>query len=256
MIDHIAVMKDRMTDNYDKTSNSVISKLLQLIGEDANRNERSYELMMALNDIDRATGGMLDVKGINVGLARGGRLDDEYRRLIKVKTIANLSNGDIPTMNKVLQAFMENSFIGIQEGWRYTGESATLIIRISSKAKEIPYDLIQDIKAAGVGISYMAGAEQTIIKIVFKNYHFEVPYKITNMFTTEKQDALGIKTRWKIVEKGYSFAIDYPITNVMTVQGELSTYNNVTGIGVTARASHYEKVYKRTGITKAGEGRI
>ena len=221
MTDHIAVMKDRLTDNYDKSSNSVISKLLQLIGEDANRNERSYELMMALNDIDRAIGGMLDVKGINVGLARGGRSDDDYRRLIKVKTIANLSNGDIPTMNKVLQAFMGNAFIGIQEGWRVTGESATLIIRVSSHVQTIPRELVNDIKAAGVGISYMAGAKQIIITVSLKAYHFGIPFPITNMFVTDKKDGLRIPIHLGVIGKSYSFPTNYPITNVLVAEGEV-----------------------------------
>lgn len=220
MIDHIAVMKDRMTDNYDKSSNSVISKLLQLIGEDANRNERSYELMMALNDIDRATGEMLDMKGINVGLTRGGRLDDDYRRLIKVKIIANLSNGDIPTMNKVLKAFMGDSFIGIQEGWQYTGKSASLFIKVANDIQYIPSDLIRDIKAAGVSVNYLVGHGQSIIEIRLNTYTFEVPYKITNTFVTEQVKGIQTSTDFILGVSPYSFVVDYPFTNVLIAQGE------------------------------------
>ena len=256
MFDHIKIMKDRLTDNYDKNENSNVTKMLRLIGEGANENERSYELMKYLNDIDTATGEMLDVKGNNVGLARGIYADDEYRRLIKVKTIANLSNGDIPTMNKVLSAFMGKSFVGIQDGYQHTGEYATLFVKVSNTANYIPKDLVEDIKAAGVVVHYMAGAEKSYINIKFKSYSFDVPYKITNMFRTDAVNGAKIGMELALRAKGYYFNVVHPITNVMTVEGQRKSSLTSVRTTVTASASHSTKVFKRTGKTVAGEGKI
>lgn len=256
MYDHHAIMKDRLTDNYDKSRDSNISKMLQVMSEEANKSEQSYALMKYLSDIDTATGEALDAKGVNVGLPRGGRVDEDYRRLIKVKTIANLSNGDIPTMNKVLAAFMGGSFIGIEDGFKHTGEYATLFVKVANDTKIIPRDLVEDIKAAGVQVYYMAGAEQSIINIQFNGYSFDVPYKITNTFYTDAVKGAKIALEMALKTKAYNLNVNHPITNVLMVEGEIQADLTVLRTSVMGNATHGVKVYKRTGKTVAGEGRI
>ena len=256
MYDHQAIMADRMTDNYDKSADSNISKMLQIIAESANGNEKSYELMKYLNDVDNATGEALDAKGANVGLLRGALLDEEYRRLIKVKTIANISNGDIPTMNKVLSAFMGKQFLGMEDGYKHTGEYATLFVKVANDTKYIPRDLIEDIKASGVLVHYMAAAEKSKINIKFRGYNFDVPYKITNTFYTDAIKGARTAIEMALKEKAYNFDVKYPIANVLMIQGRIYTYMTAVRTSMLATAGHNKKTFLRAGQTVTGKGKI
>lgn len=68
-------------------------------------------------NIDKAYGKSLDLLGANVGQFRNGEDDDLYRLLIKTRIIANLSIGDIPTINRVMSALIKEVYLGLEEVW-------------------------------------------------------------------------------------------------------------------------------------------
>lgn len=85
-------------------------------------------------DLDKAYGKTLDKIGANVGQFRLDEDDDLYRQLIKVRIIANLSLGNIPTINKVLSVLTKDVYLGLREAWdksEYQNEPAKIVVNLS-----------------------------------------------------------------------------------------------------------------------------
>lgn len=124
-------------------------------------------------DIDKATGITLDLIGGNVGQYRQGEDDELYRLLIKTRIIANLSNGDIPTINKVLSAVVKEVFIGVQEAWHGDGytEPASIKLKLSKDASQLPFELIDRVKAAGIAVMIeVSYGDRIVLKHKDKHY--------------------------------------------------------------------------------------
>ena len=127
--------------------------------------EEMEELFEVFNDIkffrniDNAFGKTLDFIGSNVQQLRGVNQDDEqYRLLIKIKIIANLSKGDIETINSVATALIGDSFKGIKEAWNlseYDNEPAALVLLMENQAVLLEASTIDQAIAGGVGIRYI-----------------------------------------------------------------------------------------------------
>lgn len=106
-------------------------------------------------DLDKAYGETLDKIGANVGQFRLDEDDDLYRQLIKVRIIANLSLGNIPTINKVLSVLTKDIYLGLREAWdktEYQNEPAKIIVNLSRSIENYPIELIERIKSAGVRV--------------------------------------------------------------------------------------------------------
>lgn len=97
--------------------------------------------------------------------------------MIKIQCILNLSEGDIDTMNQIMDAYMSNDFIGFEEGWREF-EPATLLLNIRATAKTIPDTLIKRIKTAGVGIYIFLNELNEFILLYAGTYAWQLNYKI------------------------------------------------------------------------------
>lgn len=109
----------------------------------------------ASRNIDKAQGKSLDLLGANVGQFRIDEDDELYRLLIKTRIIANLSIGDIPTINEVMSVLVKEIYLGLQEAWpldEHFNEPAAIILHLGPLAKRIPYEIIDRIKAAGVRV--------------------------------------------------------------------------------------------------------
>ena len=65
-------------------------------------------------NIDNATGDTLDLIGGNLGQIRQGEDDDLFRQLIKVRILANMSIGDIPTINTIMSTLVKDVYLGDQ----------------------------------------------------------------------------------------------------------------------------------------------
>lgn len=134
---------EEQTNNY---------KLLSIIAEHSNDNQRAMDTILRFWDVDFAQGVGLDRLGKDEGIAREGIQDDEYRKMIKIQYVLNMSDGDIPTMNLILDAYFGKNFIGLQEGWRVFDEPATLLANLHEIPFNIPYKMLKRLKPAGVGM--------------------------------------------------------------------------------------------------------
>jgi len=173
----------------DKDSNNY--KLLKIIAENGVENLAIQQTILKYWDIDQAEGYGLDRLGKDEGISRGSWDDEEYRKMIKVQCVLNLSEGDLETMNQIMDAYMGNDFIGFEEGWREF-EPATLLLNIRASAKSIPDELIKRIKTAGVGIYIFLNEINELLVLHAGTYAWPINYKICGRFkTAETHGALG-----------------------------------------------------------------
>lgn len=135
-------------------------------------------------DIDKAYGKTLDKFGANVGQFRLDEDDDLYRQLIKVRIIANLSLGNIPTINKVLSVLTKDVYLGLKEVWdkeEYRHEPSKIVIELGSSAKKFPFEIVEAIKSAGVRVlaeieykgnlhEIWAGGRRRVLKVKYEEY--------------------------------------------------------------------------------------
>lgn len=135
-------------------------------------------------DIDKAYGKTLDKFGENVGQFRLDEDDDLYRQLIKVRIIANLSLGNIPTINKVLSVLTKDVYLGLKEVWdkeEYRNEPSKIVIELGSSAKKFPFEIVEVIKSAGVRVlaeieykgnlhEIWAGGRRRVLKVKYEEY--------------------------------------------------------------------------------------
>lgn len=150
-------LKNRLTDRFKRTALSNTHKLLQVFsGQLDDINETLYKIQ-EWRDIDKAEGVQLDKLGSEIVQEyRNGQTDEEYRLRIKVKIVANLSKGDIPTVNNVLRMFLGNSFISVQEMWSLQdpiidSRPASILITTETHTP-FPAGIIGRVVAGGIGV--------------------------------------------------------------------------------------------------------
>lgn len=145
---------------------------------------RAFDEIRASRDLDKAYGATLDKIGANVGQFRLDEDDDLYRQLIKVRIIANLSLGNIPTINKVLSVLTKDVYLGLREAWdktEYQNEPAKIVVNLSRSIENYPIELIERIKSAGVrvltevlkyydGDLYVGGLRRRHMHMTYKPY--------------------------------------------------------------------------------------
>lgn len=116
-------------------------------------------------NIDKAKGKTLDLIGANVGQFRNGEGDSLFRQLIKVRIIANMSIGDIKTINTVTSILVKEIYQGLKEAWtekEWDYEPSAIVINLAQFLSNFPYKLINQIKAAGVRILFETNRKQNI----------------------------------------------------------------------------------------------
>ncbi|QIQ61224.1 I-like baseplate protein [Bacillus phage vB_BcM_Sam46] len=118
---------DRLTDNYDKSPNSNVYKLMQLATSILQEQENTLTKIGNWRDVDQAEGTTLDMLGANVRQYRGAASDEAYRILIKSKIKRNLSNGSINTLIDFLSFILQipREQVKIRELWD-AGQHATI----------------------------------------------------------------------------------------------------------------------------------
>lgn len=189
----------------DEDSNNY--KLLKIIAENSVENLAVQQTILKYWDVDQAEGYGLDRLGKDEGISRGGWDDDEYRKMIKIQCILNLSEGDIDTMNQIMDAYMGNDFIGFEEGWKEF-DPATLLLNVRASAKSIPDTLIRRIKTAGVGIYIFLNEINEFLILHAGTYAWQINYKICGRFKTARtHGALG-KEILSISNESYGFVMN------------------------------------------------
>ena len=186
----------------DKDSNNY--KLLSLIAKGSEETRAVYDTTLKFWDVDQSEGVGLDRLGKDEGILRGSWDDEEYRKMIKIQCILNLSEGDIETMNQIMDAYMGYDFIGFEEGWK-DFEPATLLLNIRSSAKTVPDSLVRRIKTAGVGIYILLNELSEFILLYAGTYAWSLNHKICGRFkTAATHGGLG-KEILSVSEVSYSF---------------------------------------------------
>ena len=135
--------------------------------------EKAFIDVMESRNIEKAYGKTLDNLGGNVGQFRQGEDDELYRRLIQVRIIANLSIGNIPTINTVMSALVKEIYLGLEEVWLDDdrgNEPSAIKLNLSEFSKSFPIDLIMSIKSAGVRVLFS----------VYKEKHQNIYYAMTD----------------------------------------------------------------------------
>ena len=166
-------------------------------------------------DINKAYGQTLDNIGKNVGQIRQGEDDELYRQLIKVRIIANLSMGNIPTINKVLSTLVKDIYTGLEEAWRdpdQAFEPSKIVIKLDWGVRNFPFDLVERIKSAGVrvlaeiqfkgkGHQYWAGGRQRVLEVLYPMHQNTEIDGVLNEFFAGRVISV-IKQEWPIIYRG------------------------------------------------------
>lgn len=116
---------------YTKFEDSNLGKVLSVFSDELTEIENTKSEVELQDNLSYATGETLDRHGEIVGQDRRGLGDNKYRKYIETRVIANLSGGDIPTINKVFNLILKDNFLGVREGWnceRYDSEPALIVV--------------------------------------------------------------------------------------------------------------------------------
>jgi len=155
-------MLNRLTDAYNKAKTSNIGKLLQLAADELVSVELALREIERQRDIDEAEGYTLERIGRNVKELRGGNDDNDYRDFIKTKIRANLSAGEIETINEVTTVFVGDSFKSVRETWGFgpldpiDPEPAGVLITITDSPQLIlSTQAINRVVAGGVRVYWL-----------------------------------------------------------------------------------------------------
>jgi len=205
----LQTLLNRLPSHFSKDEDSNNYKLLSIIAENSNENRVVYDTVLKYWDVDQAEGIGLDRLGKDEGISRGGMNDEEYRKMIKIQCIVNMSDGDIPTMNLILDAYMEQGFIGLQDGWAEF-EPASLLLNISSSATTIPEELIKRIKPAGVRVYVLLNEIVEKIWLLGGTYGWNFNGRICGRFKTASVHAAIGKERLGIRDEPYTFLVSGP----------------------------------------------
>lgn len=231
----------RLTDNYKKNPESNIGKLLSIVDYEIDNMKLAFNTIELYRSIDNATGITLDNIGKNVLQERGVMDDVLYRLLLKTKVRANLSGGQIETLNDVLNVLLGVNFLSIREVWNdptYGNEPAALEIRYInffdkiraqySNAEDDPWYLNGNYDLSGVRL--LDGG----LTFIYSDYE---PKILEAMAQTKKMvnfvKAGGVKAYWVeplLVENAINITHD---TNLKTNKNLVNTINITQDVNIS-----------------------
>lgn len=163
-------MLETLPDHFGKDANSNNYKLLKVADAALEDGRFTLQTMRAWQDIDEAEGVGLDRIGKDVGQARNGMNDEDYRNRIKVKIRANLSGGEIETINAIATVFAAARYDGLQEGWTLPVDfpippkpaMLLLTLLVDGEHFGIPMAEIDAVKGGGVKVNWQLLNQQEI----------------------------------------------------------------------------------------------
>lgn len=213
---------NRHPDNYKKNKESNIGKLYQIYSRELNQIKEVLEDIKKCRDVDKATHKTLDKIGKNVLELRSTDDDDLYRQMIKTKIIANLSQGDIETINEVAKTLVGNSYAGVEETWNnptFDNEVSGLVMKLHKYNPDTPFKAFERVRAGGVRLFWELLNETTTLKLRTKYIKYEIPYPLCGTYNCgihpiHAVDGLVLKgTGININTKFVNAEHDYPMTN-------------------------------------------
>jgi hypothetical protein len=159
-----------LPDYYAKKATNNTTKLLTLPSNLADDGDDTLQTIREWRDIDNAQGTTLDKIGSEVGQIRNGLDDAEYRKWLKVKVLANMSGGEIETINSVCRLLLESRYDGLQEGWTLpvgfpiaADEAMMLITALYDGLRfGIPFEQVEITKTGGVAVHWQLLGKTTL----------------------------------------------------------------------------------------------
>lgn len=206
----------------DKESNN--HKALNLIANTFNDANSAIGEINRLWHIDTSYGQGLDDIGKDVGLSRKGMSDDQYRRLLKVKRYLDMSDGTIPNLQIIFDAFLGEHYLYLEEGHTAINEPAAVVVNISKNSTQIPYEVGYLAKSGGVRIYYSTTWDKLTVVVYAVDYEHKVYYPITNVECTGTQYGQGDHLTLVLTPKEYEHKVFLPIVDVAKLSA-------ITGIG-------------------------
>lgn len=98
-VDHVQEALDRLPTQY--TTDAGVTTLLAALVRPAQALEDTLQDMLLNRAVDTAVGAQLDIIGKLVGQARGGQLDDVYRRYIRARIKTSRSKGIVEDLIRI-----------------------------------------------------------------------------------------------------------------------------------------------------------
>lgn len=229
----------RLTDNYKKNPESNIAKLLSIVDFEINAITETLKTIESYRMIDNAVGVTLDNIGKNVLLPRGSMDDVVYRLFLKTKIKANLSGGQIETINEIMTVLIEDHYLGLHEVWDnalYSNEPAAFEIRYTNFISKIleQYQFVEDDPYFLNGVYFLDGVRNLDGGLTFSydSYNAEILAAINEIIRmVDFIKAAGVESWWCEV-LGVETLINI-VNNVTISLGELcitdvSPVNDVT----------------------------
>ncbi|ELK38829.1 hypothetical protein D478_27656 [Brevibacillus agri BAB-2500] len=168
-MDLFALLK-KIPSIYANNPFSNIGKIYRIAADGFEEIKATFETIERYQDIDEAAGVGLDRIGRDVLQAREQMADEAYRQMIKTKVRANLSPGDIETINEIANVLIGESFMGVMEMWRVTnhpsaGEDAALLIILKRESlAPLPYKALKRVAAGGVRLYFSVAEEKDSVE--------------------------------------------------------------------------------------------
>lgn len=159
---------NRLPDNYSREGQVNNEKFHKVIYGEFEQVKQVFQDIKDYQDLDKATGRTLENIGNNVLELRNTEDDELYRTFIKTKIIANLSKGNIETINQVATVLLGKSFRGVTETWnkeKYNNEPAGLALVLRNHSKNLPFKAIDRTVAGGVGLRWILELKQGVPEI-------------------------------------------------------------------------------------------
>lgn len=186
---------NRMPSNYSQEGQINNEKFHKVVYGELEEIKQVFKDIKTYQDLDKAIGKTLDNIGKNVLELRDTEDDELYRLFIKTKIMANLSKGDIETINQVATVLLGEGFRGVTETWnqpQYNNEVAGLALKMRNQFKELPFNAIDRTIAGGVGLKWILELKQDsseifIASVIVSGEEITVyPYSVTEI--TSKGD--------------------------------------------------------------------
>lgn len=174
-----------LTDNYDKSVGSNISKLLQIVASELEDIHATLVGTEDWRDIDQAEGAVLDRIGFNVEQFRGGADDGIFRVLIKSKIGRNRSDGTIDKMIDVLSIALGADPSEIQIEETYTDLIAPEPAAISLIS--IPFAKLLEIGMSGAQFGQLV-AKMTAAGVGVKSIEFFGTFELSSQYDALEND--------------------------------------------------------------------
>ncbi|WP_051291497.1 hypothetical protein [Fictibacillus gelatini] len=227
-------MLSKLTDVFLKMKESNIGKVFTIVADQLDDLQSTFDVMELWRDIDNAKGKVLDRIGEEILQEyRAGVSDEEYRLKLKTRIIVNyLADGDIETIIQLLQVYLGESLVSVQEGWTlkdgpFAGEPAMLFITVRGHDGPdvgIPFSELAKVMTGGVATQWKYILEREIA-IQSQSNHYLYPFEkyAGNLITGDEivsNDTAVFVSSIDLNSSFFSVLQDYPICGTF-VAGEV-----------------------------------